>query len=118
MNTAEPLATVFLFKLPQCQKNEICQMSSGRELGNYKAISLKFVKGKLVAAFKAKSGINTLARVISAFVKGSHASLDFFQQATGDTDKKDQVHKVHCLNAKKMLQERQDVVGHVRTSLY
>lgn len=59
---------------------------------------------------KKKNGINTLARVLTAIAKGSHASLDFLEWVTGDADKKDPVYKVHCLNAKKIFKESQEAV--------
>lgn len=59
-----------------------------------------------------------MTKAIVAFVTGSHVSLDFIQQVTGDTDNKDSVHTVHCLSAKKILKDRQDAAGHIGTSLY
>jgi len=59
---------------------------------------------------KANNEINTLARVIAAFVNGSHVSLDFLEWVTGDADKKDPIHKVYCLNAKKIFKESQGTV--------
>lgn len=60
------------------------------------AISLKFLKGKLGALFQAKSKQRNThpGKSHHCLCKGSQASLDFFQQATQDTDKKDPAHQV------------------------
>lgn len=65
------------------EPQEICQMDSGG-LQGATWLSLKFLKGKLGAVFKAKNKQRNkhTGKNYHCLCKGRQASLDFFQQAT------------------------------------